>query len=372
MPLAPSPTSSETPSRAPSRTPGDGETFGRLLQLITGHWVTQALHCVARLDIATLLRDGPRSTEDLAAETGAHEPSLHRVLRALASVGVFAEVAPRHFALTPLGEWMRADHPRSMRGMALFQGAAPHWAGWGSLLHAVRTGRSAFEQVHGRRFFDYLAHDTEFGGWFDMGMTSMSAPVSDEIARSYDFGGIRRLVDVGGGHGLTLAHILAAYPGLRGAVFDLPRVVAGAPAVFHEAGVSDRAVAIGGDFFGTLPPADAYIAKHIVHDWDDDHSVRILRGMAAGLATFAANADRSGDRPRPTLRVLLVEGVLTEGDAPDFGKLLDLEMLHATHGGRERTADEFAALFTAAGLRLRGITRTSTGACIIEGRPVAG
>ena len=326
----------------------------RLLELITGHWVTAALHAAARLRVADHIGRGAATTAALAEATGAHEPSLFRLLRALASLGVLVETEPRTFRCTEIGARLAADHPESMRGMALFQGAPPHWAGWGAFESAVRTGRSSFESVHGMRFFDYLQTDPEFSEDFNDGMTSMSAAAAEAVVASYDFSGIGTLVDIGGGHGHLLARIVAAHPGLRGVVADLPHVVAGAPATFARHGVADRCTAAPADFFEALPPADAYIAKHIVHDWDDAHAARILRSATRGLA--------------PGGRVLIVDTVIEPGNAPSMAKLLDLEMLHATHGGKERTAEEFDALFALVGLRRTRIVPTGTLVSIDEAR----
>jgi hypothetical protein len=327
----------------------------RLMSCITGHWVAAAVYAAARLGIADQLRDGPRSSDDVAKAVGGHPSSVYRLLRALATLGIFDEVRPRTFALTEVGDLLRADHPQSMRSMALFQGAPPHWQGWGSFLHSVRTGESAFEHVHGKGFFDYCQTDREFGAAFDGAMTGMSAATVSAVLEAYDFSGIARLVDVGGGHGYLLSRILVEYPALKGCVYDLPHVVAGAAPLLKAAGVAGRCETAGGSFFDAVPPSDAYISKHIIHDWDDESCLKILRNMRQGLA--------------PGGRVLLVEVVIgAENNREALGTLIDLEMLHSTHGGRERTESEFAALFSTAGLKLTRVVPTQSLFSVLEAR----
>lgn len=325
---------------------------GDLLGLITGHWVARAVHTLARLDVATLLGEGRATTRDLAARLSVHEPSLFRLMRAAASWGLFREVAPRTFELAETGSLLRSDHPASLRAMALFQGAEPHWRAWGAFPRAVETGGAAFAQVHGMGFFEYTARDAEFARDFNDAMTGMSAMASDAVARACDFSGVRKLVDVGGGHGHLLLSILAANPGLKGVVFDLPEVVAGARHRIAGAGLGGRCEAAAGSFFEALPPADAYIAKHIIHDWSDDHCHRILSRMVEGMEGRG--------------RVFLVETVIPPGDEPHFGKLLDLEMLNSTDGGRERTEAEFRELFERAGLDLVAVHPTQSPVAVVE------
>lgn len=324
----------------------------RLMSYITGHWVAAAVYAAARLKLADQFRSGPRHSDVVAAAIGANPSACYRLLRALTTLGIFEETGPRTYRLTDVGELLREDNPHSLRAMALFQGAAPHWLGWGNFLHAVQTGESAFEKVHGQPFFDYCQTDAEFSAAFNGAMTGMSAMAAEAVVGAYDFSGIQRLVDVGGGHGYLLSRILQANPGLRGCVYDLPHVVAGAQAVINAAGVADRCETVGGSFFETVPPADAYISKNIIHDWDDEHSRTILRHMKANLAAGG--------------RVLLVEIVITGENRHALGTLLDLEMLHSTHGGRERTTDEYAALFTAVGLKLRRVVPTNSLFSIVE------
>ncbi len=324
----------------------------RLMQFITGHWVAAAVHTAAKLGLADQLGDGPQSSDEIASAVGAHGPSVYRLLRALTALGLFDEVEPGRFGLNEVGELLQTDHPRSMRSMALFQGADPHWRGWGAFPHSVTTGEPAFEHVHGMGFFDYCQIDPAFSEAFNGAMTGMSAAASEAVVAAYDFGGIEKLVDVGGGHGYLLTRILQRHPELRGVVCDLPHVVEGAKTAIETAGLSDRCELLGVDFFESIPPGDAYIAKNIIHDWDDEHALKILQQMRAAM---------QGDG-----KVLLVEAVITDDNSRSMAMLMDLEMLHATHGGRERTEAEFAELFQAAGLRLNRIVETTSLFCVLE------
>ncbi|MGE3314595.1 MAG: methyltransferase [Planctomycetaceae bacterium] len=328
----------------------------RLMQCITGHWVASAVHVVAKLGVADHLKDGAKSSDELAAQLDCHASSLFRVLRAMTCLGILQENRPKHFSLTEAGELLRSDHPESMRSMALFQGARPHWHGWGELHHSVKTGQPAFEHVHGMGFFDYCLATPEFGEHFNGAMTGMSAMAAGAVLAAYDFSGIRKLVDVGGGHGYLISRILEKYPELQGGLVDLPDVAEGAKSTLGALGLTSRCEVVGGSFFDSLPPADAYIAKNIIHDWDDEHSRTILRNMRAAM-------EGNG-------RVILLEIVISPEVQGDVAMLIDLEMLHATRGGRERTEREFADLFEAAGLKLNRILSTETLYRVIEAVPV--
>lgn len=327
----------------------------QLVQMITGHWVAAAIYSAVKLRLPDHLAGGALNSEALARAAGTHADSTYRLCRALSALGVLIESPGQKFELSPLGDLLRSDHPQSMRSMAMFQGAPPHWQGWGSFAHAVETGQPAFEHVHGKQFFDYCAGDPEFAAAFNGAMTALSAAASAAVVQAYDFSGIRTLVDVGGGHGHLLSTILSANSQLQGIVFDLPQVVEGATPAIAAAGLQDRCQAVGGSFFDSVPAGDAYISKHIIHDWDDEHSRKILSNMAAAM-------DGHG-------KVLLVEVVIGFGNESLFAKLIDLEMLHATHGGRERTEDEFRALFASAGLKLQRVVPTQSMFCVLEAVP---
>lgn len=320
-------------------------------QMIFGKWVSMALSVAAKLRLADALADGPKSVADLAASTGTHAASLFRVLRALASVGVFAEEPDGRFRQTPLSEVLRSNVPGSMRAVADYCGADWSWRPWGQLLETVRNGQTAFDAVFGEQAFDYLAKHPAESAVFNEGMTGFSMQAAPAVAEAYDFSPFGTIVDVGGGHGLLLTTILAKYPGPRGVVFDSPHVVAGAGPRIADAGLADRCRAEGGDFFAAVPAGDAYILKHIIHDWADDKSTTILRNCRT-----AAN---------PGAKLVLVEMVIPPGNEPSPGKLLDLEML-VIASGKERTESEYASLLAGAGWRLTRILPTKAPTSLIE------
>ena len=321
-------------------------------QMIFGKWVAMALSVAAKLRVADTLAAGPKAVAELAEKTGTHAPSLYRLLRALASVGVFAEDAEGRFCQTPLSEVLRSDVPGSMRAVADYCGADWSWRPWGKLLESVRTGRTAFDDVFGEQAFEYLAKHPAESAVFNEGMTGFSLQESPAVAEAYDFSPFGTVVDVGGGHGHLLCTILKKYPGPRGVVFDAPHVVEGAAPRIAEAGLSDRCRALGGDFFRSVPAGDAYVMKHIIHDWADDKATTILRNCRA-----AAN---------PGAKLLLVEMVISPGNEPSPGKLLDLEML-VIASGKERTEAEYAELLAGAGWKLTRIEATKSATSVIEG-----
>ncbi len=323
-----------------------------MLQMIFGFMTTQAIHVAAKLGIADLLRDKPRNVAELAEGKGVDERSLYRVLRALASVGIFTEPDPGQFALTPLAETLRSDVPGSLRGTAIYMGEEWHMRPWNDIMYSVETGKPSIEHVFGLPAFSYLAQNPQAAAVFNDAMTSLSASVVESILAAYDFSSIERIVDIAGGHGLLISAILKANPRMKGILFDVQSVIEGAPALLEAAGVRERCETIAGDFFEAVPGGgDAYMMKHIIHDWDDERALRILRNCHRVM--------RSDDR------VLLVEVVVPPGDAPSPAKLLDIEMLLFT-GGCERTAEEYRALFDAAGFRLTRITQTQSPYSVIE------
>jgi hypothetical protein len=321
-------------------------------QMIFGKWVAMALSVAAKLRVADSLAAGPKSVPDLAAETGTHPMSLYRVLRALASVGVFAEDADGRFRQTPLSQVLRSDVPGSMRAVADYCGADWSWRPWGRLLDAVRTGRTAFDEVFGEPAFAYLAKHPDESAVFNEGMTEFSAQESPAAAEAYDFSPFGTVVDVGGGHGHLLCTILAKYPGPTGIVFDAPHVAEGATPRITAAGLERRCRAEGGDFFAAVPAGDAYVLKHIIHDWPNDKAAAILRNCRAAA--------------RPGAKLILVEMVIPPGNGPSPGKLLDLEML-VVASGKERTEAEYAELLAAAGWRLKRVVPTTAPTSVIEG-----
>jgi len=327
----------------------------RAMQCITGHWVAAATYAAARLKLADHLHSGPKSSGELATMVGAHAPSVYRLLRGLSVLGLVDEIAPDKFAVTEAGDLLRADHPNSLRPMAMFQGSPAHWRSWGAFADCVETGQPAFARVNGLPFFDYCENDAEFAAHFHAAMAGQSAASADALLDVYDFAGVRKIIDIGGGQGHLLTRILQRHATLRGGVFDLPSALSGAQGTIAAAGVADRCELVGGSFFDSVPPADTYIAKHIIHDWDDEHSLKILTNMRRAMVGQG--------------RVLLVETLVTPENKASFAALIDLEMLHATHGGRERTREEFASLFAAAGFKLNRVVPTKSWANVIEGVP---
>ena len=325
-----------------------------LRRLVNGYQVTQAIHVAATLGIADLLRRGPRSSTELAAATETHAPSLHRVLRALGALGVLHEGDDGRFSLTAIGDCLRSDADEPVGGWADYVGRPVHFQAWGALLHTVRTGENAFASVHGTDVWEYRAEHPEDGAVFDRAMTDVSRRANAHLLEAYDFGGMRLVVDVGGGHGALLAAVLAANPRLRGVVFDQPHVVAGAPEVLEAAGVADRCEVVGGSFFDDVPAGgDAYLLKAILHDWEDEDALRILRSCRAAVVEGGA--------------VLVVERELgAPNESPD-AKLSDLNMMVGP-GGRERTREQFAQLLSAGGFALERVVPTAIGLSVLEGR----
>ena len=266
----------------PPRQPSPSAT---LAQLIHGCASTQLLNVAARLGIADLLADGPKDAGALAAAAGAHPDSLRRVLRALATLGIFAERGDGTFALTGLSRLLRSGASGSLRASAIMYGEEWYWRPFGELLHSVLTGETAFDHVFGRSFFDYLGDHPKAAATFDDAMTSFTSDHAEAAMEAYDFSGLRNVVDVGGGHGSLLAAILKSNPSATGVLFDRPSVVAGAAAILEAEGVADRCGLVSGDMFESVPAGgDAYVLKWIIHDWDDAHAIAILKICREAIA----------------------------------------------------------------------------------------
>jgi ubiquinone/menaquinone biosynthesis C-methylase UbiE len=324
-----------------------------MLQMISGFWISRAIYVAAKLGIADQLRDGPKTVDELAAATATHAPSLYRVLRALASVGVFTEDKKRGFALTPLADTLRTDAPGSLRAFATVELGEEHYPAWGELLHSVRTGEIAFDRAFGMPVWKFFEQNPGNAKTFNDAMTGFTLAVNDAVLSSYDFSSISRIVDVGGGHGSLIASILKANPKMRGVLFDAPPVIEGARHRLKDEGLAERCEATAGNFFDSVPSGgDAYIVKWIIHDWDDEQSVSILKNCRRAMAENG--------------RLLLVEAVVPDGSEPHFSKYMDLNMLIMT-GGRERTEDEYRTLLEASGFKLTRIAPTKSPMSIIEG-----
>jgi O-methyltransferase domain/Dimerisation domain len=327
-----------------------------LHRLMSGHWIAQAIFVAAQLGVADYLTDGPQHADALAQSVGAHPGALYRLLRALASVGVFTEIAPQRFALTPIGTSLQTGITGSLHALAL-TGNVLDWEAWGQLLYCVKTGEPAFQHVHGMDPFTYFQHHPEVGKIFDEAMTGFVTENSLAVVTAYDFTPFTTIVDVGGGHGALMVAILQASPATRGVILELPSVLDGARATLEAAGLLSRCDCVAGDFFASVPAGgDAYILASIIHDWDTERSLTILRNCRRAMTNDA--------------KLLLEEMVIPPGDAPFFGKWLDLEML-ACFGGQERTEAEYQALLAAAGFQLTRIVPTHTPSSVIEAVPVS-
>jgi hypothetical protein len=325
-----------------------------IFQLATGYIPAAAIQTVVKLGVPDQLAGGPRAVADLAAAAAVNEDALYRVMRALAGLGVFAETAPRTFALTPAGEMLQRGR---LREMALWISSPFHFRVYSNMLDAVRTGTPAAEKTVGMPVFEYLAKDTELSAIFNDAMTGFSASVVAAILEAYDFSGIGVLVDVAGGHGALLTAVLQQYPAMRGILMDVDHVIEGAKPRIRAQHLEGRCEAVAGDFFNAVPAGgDAYMMKHIIHDWDDERASRILKNVQRELR------GKSGGK------VILLETVIQPGNAPDLGKLMDLEMLMMP-GGRERTEAEFRTLLAASGFELTRIVPTKSPLSVIEGRP---
>ncbi len=335
---------------------GEPSPFLALRRMILGYRLSQALYVAAELGIADLLKDSPRTIDNLAQATGAHPSSLYRLLRLLASEGVFVEQEQGQFALTPLAVPLQRDAPTTLRARAIFDGAQCNWCAWGQLMHSVMTGKSGCDHTFGIPFFDYLRQHPTAGASFDALMAEQTLPWARAIVEAYDFSTIGTLVDVGGGYGTLLVAILAAHPRLHGILYDLPHVIAGARPQLASAAFTERCDALAGDFFAAVAGGgDCYLLKHILHDWDDDRCIAILNNCRRVMPIDG--------------RLLVVELIIPPDNEPDYGKYLDLNML-VLYTGRERTEAEYRKLFEVTGFALTRVVATSSEVSVIEGRPL--
>ncbi|MBK6808388.1 MAG: SAM-dependent methyltransferase [Sandaracinaceae bacterium] len=321
-----------------------------LLQMLMGPWVAQALGAVARLGVADHLTGGPKSSAELAELVGADADALGRTLRALSTVGVFSSVGADQWGLSPVASCLVTDAPGSMRFMAQAETDRAHWATWERFTDAVRTGKSQATQALGCTPWDYYAQHADDSAAFSRAMANISGMAIEPVLASYDFSQAKVIADIGGAYGALLAAILRANPSARGVLFDLPHVVEGAGPVLGD--VAPRVERVSGSFLeDALPAADLYVLKHILHDWDDARSVRILEGVRAAMT--------------PGARVLVVEMVVPEPVVPGPATWLDLNML-VMLDGRERTAAQYQSLLERAGLQLRRVIPTPSPFGIVE------
>jgi hypothetical protein len=328
----------------------------QLITLVVGKTSTQLIYVAAELGIADLLSAGRQHFHALAAATDTNPSALYRVLRALTTLGIFEEAPLGFFALTPLAEPLRTDAPDSVRQFAIFNGSDWHNRAWSNLLYSVKTGAPAFQHALGADLFAYLQQHPDQFEVFNGAMTAMGRQEVPALVHSLDWGAFHTVVDIGGGHGTFLAELLQAYPSLRGILFDLPDVAAGAQGPLQEAGVAERCTVVGGDFFQSVPSdGDAYVLKLILHDWDDDHARRILRTCRAAMG--------------PGSTLLALDAVIPPPNLGFVAKVTDVEMLVLTPGGRERTAEELQQLLTDSHFALTDVIPTASRFSILVGRP---
>jgi hypothetical protein len=326
-----------------------------LYRIATGYIASAALYVAAHLRVADHLIAGSKSVEELAADTGASADALYRILRLLVSQGIFEQVGPRRFALNPAADLLRRDVHGSVHPVAHFLPDPLHFRVYANLLESVRTGVPAAQTTLGKPLFEYLAGDPAYSAIFNDAMTSISTPAAAAAVVAYDFSRFRVIVDVAGGHGEVLAAILRASPASRGVLAEIGHVADGARERIAQLGLADRCEAVACDFFQSVPAGgDLYVMKHIIHDWDDDRALAILRNIARAMG------EKGGT-------VVLLETVIPEGDEPDLGKFIDIEML-AFPGGKERTAHEFRVLFDEAGFEMTGVVATKSPLSVVEAR----
>jgi predicted O-methyltransferase YrrM len=331
----------------------ESDAANKMRQLIMGFRVTQLIHVAAKLGLADLLRAGPQTLDMLVGACRADPRALYRLLRALASLGIFAKSADGAFRLTPMAELLRSDVPASMAPLALLYGEDWLWRSYGRMLHSVRTGEAALEQTLGQPLYEYLKDHPPAAAQFHQAMSAYSARELAAIRQAYDFSGATRVVDIGGGHGVLLAALLQAHAHLSGVLFELPTAIAEARRRLADAGLADRASCVAGDFFTAVPTGgDLYLLKSVLHNWDDAASCHILHSCSRAMGEGA--------------RLLVIERVIPTANAPSEAKLFDINMLVVT-GGKERSLSEFAALFRSAGLALTRIVETASPLSLIEG-----
>jgi len=325
-----------------------------VLGLVAGTWAAKATAVAANLGIPDQLAHGPKTAEEVAKAIGADASAVYRLMRAVVSVGVLTAEPEHRFALTPLGTALRSNVPGSMRSLLIALMAPGHWLPWGNLEDAVRTARPSAPKALGMDVWEYYKRNRDEGFHFAEAMSGLSHIAMQAVLASYSFVGTRKVVDVGGSHGSFVAAVLQREKTACGILFDRPEVVDGAGATLEEAGVNDRVDRVGGSFFESVPAGgDVYLLKHILHDWNDDECVKILRNVREAMVLDG--------------RVVVVEMLITDKGPPSDAPLVDLNML-VMLTGKERTTDEFAALFAKAGLKLHAVTPTQSPVAVIEAR----
>jgi hypothetical protein len=326
----------------------------QLIHMCTASWVSAVVYAAAKLGLADQLAAGPKNADELAGAMRLHAPSLHRLMRTLASLGILTERDAQRFAMTPLGEALKTDAPGSARATLIAFGGT-FWHGWEEILYSLETGNTGFDKAHGMPLFEYLSQRPADASYFNEAMVGFHGNEPPAVAQAYDFSRFNNLVDVGGGTGNLLATILSRHGGPRGVLFDRPHVVVEAPSLLKARGVEDRVMIEAGDFFEGVPAGgDAYVLSHVIHDWNEERCLTILGHCRKAIT--------------PDGRLLIVEMVLPAGDTPHPGKVLDMVML-VFPGGQERTEAEYASLLGKAGFRLSRVVPTASAVSVVEAVP---
>ncbi len=324
----------------------------QLIEMVTSSWISKIVYIAAKLDLADRLADGPKSAGELAGPTATHAPSLHRLMRTLASFGILTEKEDKRFGLTPLGEALKKDAPGSAWASVITFGGPAFSNSLDRIMYSLQTGKTGFHAAHGMEIFDYFKEHPDEASRFSESMVGFHGGETPAVAAAYDFSSIGTVVDVGGATGNMLAAILSRYEGPRGVLYDMEHVVADAPALLEKSGVADRVTIESGSFFESVPEGgDAYIVSHIIHDWSEEQCLTILGNIRKAM--------------KPDSKLLIVEFVLPEGDTPHLGKLADIVML-VIPGGQERTADEYDELLSKAGFRMTRVVPTDSPVSIVE------
>ena len=327
----------------------------QLVNMARAFIASRVVYAAAKLGLADELQAGPLSAAELADRLHLHPPSLHRLMRTLAGLGILTERDEQRFALTPLGEALKTGAPGSARSSLLTLGSRWLLGAWEHIVYSVETGKTGMEKASGMGLFEYLAQHPEDASLFSETMVGIHGAEPAAVAAAYDFSDFKTVVDVGGANGNLLATILLHHAGPRGVLFDRPHVVSDAPALLAARGVSERVTIQAGNFFEMVPTGgDAYVLSHVIHDWDEDRCLTILGHCRKAM--------------KPDGRLLLVEMVLPGGDAPHPGKILDMVML-VLAGGQERTEAEYAALLARASFRFTRVVPTKSAASIVEAVP---
>jgi ubiquinone/menaquinone biosynthesis C-methylase UbiE len=327
-----------------------------MIQYITGFWMSRALWVAAKLGIADLLQSGPKTADELAQATDTHAPSLYRILRALTSAGIFQKESDGRFALKPLSETLVTNAPGSVRWFIISELGQEHYPAWGNLMQSVKTGEIAFDSYFGADIWKYFSQHPEDAAVFNDSMSGMTAAANEAIMSVYDFSPFKKVIDIGGGHGGLITSILKQNPEAQGVLFDAPQVIAGARQKLEANGVANRCETVAGDFFKAVPEGgDVYVMKWIIHDWEDEKAITILKNCRRHM--------------QPNGRLIIVDCVVPENDEPDFSKTFDLNMMVMT-GGKERTKAEFEQLLAAAGFKLLRVIPTDVPTSVVEAQPI--